>query len=795
MSVLGNPLLLGPEGYQISRSVRLRSSASAYFNRTFSSGANETTSTLSLWCKRGKIGAQQTLMGVAGGGSNEADLFFDGGDTLTFASWNGGSRPLGIITTSAVYRDPSAWYHIVFVVNTTTATTNDRLVLYVNGVRQALSVNTQPSQNAVWYWNGAYAHRLGAYANTLQAYLDGYITEVNFIDGQALTPSSFGETDSITGVWKPKKYVGTYGTNGFYLNFSDNSAATAAAIGKDNSGNGNNWTPNNISVTAGVTYDSMIDVPTLYADGGNGRGNYCTWNPLKANGTVFDGNLALTGGLSGNYTTFGTMEVPSNQPVYFELTAINFSLGDIAAVGFANSANALPAVGSQYQAASSTFGFGIGSSTWGYRVNGGSFVSISLSGLASGDVVGIAYNPTTGNAWVSKNGVWNNSGNPAAGTNPTITGLTLTNAVPAISYYRDAVNFIDPRGNFGQRPFAYTPPTGFKALNTQNLPEPTIKKGNQWFDATTYTGTGASRSVTNAGGFQPDLVWAKGRNGVYNNVLQDAVRGAGLTLQSDQTAAEVNEGTSGLTSFNSNGFTIGGSSGGWNANNVAYVAWQWKESASAGFDIVTYTGNGANRTVAHSLGVAPSMMIVKGRTTASQNWIVWHKTFLGTEYISLNTTDSKLSSAGPWNSTTPTSAVFSLGTSPSTNNNTDTYVAYCFSEVAGFSKFGSYTGNGSTDGPFVFCGFRPRFVMVKRTDGAADWLIWDTSRNTFNVADAKLSPNSSSAEYVSASLIGIDIVSNGFKVRGSGDPALNNSSSTYIFAAFAEAPFRNSLAR
>jgi hypothetical protein len=362
--------------------------------------------------------------------------------------------------------------------------------------------------------------------------------------------------------------------------------------------------------------------------------------------------------------------------------------------------------------------------------------------------------------------------------------MSCDNAGSGVTYFNNI--------NFGQRPFAYTPPTGFKALNTQNLPEPTIKKGNQYFDATLYSGNSSSQTVTNSGGMQPDLVWIKSRNiGGNNHNLWDSVRGAGKALFSNLTDAEGTDND--MTGFTSSGFSFSGVAYDSNTTGNNLVAWQWKESASAGFDIVTYTGTGANRTVAHSLGVAPSMMIVKGRTTASQNWIVWHKTFLGTEYISLNTTDSKLSSAGPWNSTTPTSAVFSLGTSPSTNNNTDTYVAYLFSEVAGFSKFGSYTGNGSTDGPFVFCGFRPRFVMIKRTDAAENWEIIDTARNAFNAADLPLYPNLSNAE-AATSPAREDVLSNGFKLRTS-NGGVNASGATYIFAAFAEHPFKNSLAR
>jgi hypothetical protein len=229
-----------------------------------------------------------------------------------------------------------------------------------------------------------------------------------------------------------------------------------------------------------------------------------------------------------------------------------------------------------------------------------------------------------------------------------------------------------------------------------------------------------------------------------------------------------------------------------NNSGTTYVAWCWDESATPGFDIVTYTGNGANRTVAHSLGVAPSLLIVKVRDYSPESWFVWHKNFPGTDFVKLDSTDAKASSASLWNSTVPTSSVFSLGTSAAGNRSGNAFVAYLWSEVAGFSKFGSYTGNGSTDGPFVFCGFRPRWVMVKNTSGN-NWAILDAQRNTYNGMDERLHPNLSQGTNTGAGVV-IDFLANGFKCRNS-DSLENQSGQTIIFAAFAEAPFKYALAR
>jgi len=352
--------------------------------------------------------------------------------------------------------------------------------------------------------------------------------------------------------------------------------------------------------------------------------------------------------------------------------------------------------------------------------------------------------------------------------------------------------------NFGQRPFAYTPPSGFVALNTQNLPTPSIKKPGSYFDAKLYTGNNGTLTVTGLG-FSPNLAWIKSRSEADQNVLCDAVRGASNRLFSNLTNAEQ---AGGLVSLDSSGFTLGNASTSQSLNNsgTTYVAWCWDESATPGFDIVTYTGNGGTQNISHNLGVAPKWIVIKARNSA-QRWTVYHAS-IPNSYIYLNETfaeqtgNANLRFGNNTSVVQPTSSVFTIGNSVDVNNNTSDYVAYLWSEVAGFSKFGSYTGNGSADGPFVFCGFRPRWVMIKRTDSSANWQIYDTARDTTNKMFLELVPNSS-AEENSISLnigVAIDALSNGFKLRDA-DTAGNASSGTYIFAAFAEAPFKYALAR
>lgn len=346
-----------------------------------------------------------------------------------------------------------------------------------------------------------------------------------------------------------------------------------------------------------------------------------------------------------------------------------------------------------------------------------------------------------------------------------------------------------------------------------------IIKGNQYMDATLYTGSNAAATIINAGQFQPDLAWFKRRDATASNALNDSVRGVTKSLSSNLTDSEYTS-TAGkdLTSFNSNGFSLGPVDvwSSYNASGASVVAWQWaagqgttsnntsgtitstvSANTTAGFSIVTYTGNGTltGQTVGHGLGVTPGMIIVKARSEPN-SWNTWHKSLSNPALsrIQLNLTNAADTTAAAWGNTAPTTSIFGVGwevASVFTNKLNTTYVAYCWSEVPGFSQFGSYTGNGNADGPFIYTGFRPKFILFKPSSAVNSWIIYDTARNTYNFADKQLYPNLSDAE---ASGANIDIVSNGFKIRGSGT-GVNENGTTYIYAAFAETPFKFANAR
>ncbi len=342
---------------------------------------------------------------------------------------------------------------------------------------------------------------------------------------------------------------------------------------------------------------------------------------------------------------------------------------------------------------------------------------------------------------------------------------------------------------------------------------PTINKGSDYFGVLTYTGDGAASKTivdTNAVSFTPDFVWVKGRSGATDHALYDAVRGTTKQLESNTTTAETTE-TTGLTGFVNGGFTVGNLAQ-MNTSGATYVAWCWKANgagssntsgsitstvsvnATAGFSIVTYTGAGTSAgTVGHGLGVAPKLIIAKTRTNA-QDWVVYHSVLGTNQLLILNSTSAASTISNYWGSSAPTSTVFGVYTGNNIGNNNYLnipIVAYCWAEIAGFSKFGSYTGNGSADGPFVYTGFRPKYVLLKST-GVENWFVFDSSRNTYNVTTARLYPALSNAE--DTNLNTLDLLSNGFKFRDT-NVAWNGSGTTYIYMAFAENPFKNANAR
>jgi hypothetical protein len=799
--------------YQISRSLRFNPADSAYLNRTPGSATNQRTWTWSAWVKRSTLDDFQTLFSASSSGSaNYLVAIFFADNKLDFAVYGSGGSQEGRITSTAVYRDVSAWYHVVAVMDTTQAASSDRLRFYVNGVQvTALGTASYPTQNNIYGVNSTVAHTMGTYSfNTTLNFFKGYMTEVNFIDGQALTPTSFGYVNPTTGIWSPAKFVGAYGTNGFYLNFSDNSNTTAATLGADYSGNGNNWTPNNFFVTAGVTNDSFVDSPTSYGTdtgvGGSVRGNYATLNAVDTatTSTLSNGNLNISlSGASGS-SQASTIAMTSGK-WYWEVTQSAVT-NQACQIGIIR-ANISP---STITYTSNPSGVYYAAATGNKNLDG----TQTAYGTAWGStgttyVIGIALDADAGTVTFYLN-------NTSQGS---ITLPSNTNGWRAQSLWSSGSGTGTLDFNFGQRPFAYTAPSGFKALCTQNLPTPTIGAtsatlATQFFAPALYTGNSTSTVVTT--GFQPDFVWVKARSSAEDNSLFDSVRGVQNYLYSNLTNAEGNGGGRGVTAFGSNSFTVTGAVGyGVNTSGVTYVGWSWRASnatavsntagsitssvsanTTAGFSIVTYSANGTSgATVGHGLGTTPVFVIIKNRSAVS-HWRTGTSVTASaaspvTGYLSTTSAFSADSTAYQ----TLGSTTITLGNSGDVNSTSGGgYVAYCFAPIAGYSAFGSYTGNADTNGPFCFTGMRPAYVLIKQTSlSVNNWFIYDSTRSTYNLSQQPLLANATDAELNSSSY-GLDLLSNGFKIRNT-DSNTNQNGQTYFFMAFAQNPFKYSLAR
>ena len=952
MSIPGSasPLFLASTAagvYDIPRSLRFNSADASSLTRTPSSAGNRRTFTISTWLKTSEHPSNYFISNAASGATSAFSVLHQAGNFLVLDSSITGLQ----LETAAKYRDPSAWYHLVVVVDTTQATASDRVKIYVNGELATLSTAIYPNQNAETTYNDARIHYIGGYYSSSVSF-NGYLAETHSIDGQALAASDFGEYDSNS-VWQPKEYAGTYGTNGFYLDYADNSSVSA--LGTDTSGNNNNFTVNNISVTPGLDNDSLRDSPVNGdpADdtgvGGEISSNYAVLSSVHNSGIsdirLSEGGLeffSYTGSYEGvvatiamTRKTYWETKVP-DALTYFVPGIIRIDtipvatarLG-ISATEYPNSATIWPDAQAVYYNGSSVYSTG---AIW-----------------SPGDVIGHAYDPATGNYYGWRNGTALNSGNAVATLDTSYT------YAPAIVTAQSSLTYASTI-NFGQRAFDYgnagtnRADASYKCLCTSNIVDPTIEDGSTAMNAALWTGNATARDIDV--GHSTGLAWIKFRSGSFgsgSNYLYDSNRGANKSVNSDSAVVEVSSYTNQVTAFNSNGFSLGVDTGGAvNYTNQNYVGWSWaggssntaiaagssnssiynqdqewsgypktgtqppgaewteafngnlvngvfpntnvtttltidvadrpawsssirvygvdyggtptingtnvssafsgtlgwfdltsllgssgtlasfslqnpggnyakinaveldgrllidtsvsvtnvpsiastvSANPSAGFSIVTYTGNATSgTTIGHGLNAEPEFIICKNRDTAV-DWVVYHKALGATKAAILNTDAAPLTTTN-WANTAPTSSVFSVGGNSNENGSSSDQLAYCFSPVEGYSSFGSFIGNLNADGPFAYCGFQPKWVLIRAN--TANWYIFDTSRGynggiTFLFADTN---NSEQAYTVNQS---IEIYSNGFKIRGNSS-GINNTS-TVFFAAFAEHPFKTARAR
>ena len=792
MTMFASQWLANPDtGYEIDQSIRFNSADEAFLSRTPGSGSAATQYAISVWCKRGLLDEQYIFM-QGSDASNLDILQFQSDSTLRFFQYPGSSTS-DFITTQ-VFRDAAAWYHIVVIVDTTQGTAGDRVKIYVNGSRVTdFSTQTNPGSSATSMIGGTSQMTIGRKTPGTTHYHDGYMAEFNMVFG---TPSisDFGETNSATGQWVPKKYTGSYGTNGFYLKGQDSSA-----LGDDSSGNGNDFTSSGLAAADQVTDSPTNNMPTL--------------NPLSSGtGTLSDGNLQYTG-VSGNWSNSrlnllvpdtGKWAIRMKSASSYQQIIVGLCAPDSECPYTDIDLNGVVQI--RYNTLDADFKTRVGGSL--VTDNGPPAVAAQTFfqllfdmdngklGMAADDATSGTFADTSTYSILDLNGA-----SLSTARQPFVQAFSGTDANAGV--------IID----VGQSGWETTV-TGFKNLTLANMDDPAITDPKRYFGTLLYTGNGTTGQTvtgleTSSGtSWTPDWVWIKPRSAAYNSKLFDSVRTLGHSLESSTNNAEADLSAE-FIGFADGGFQVDDDgSNNINQSGITHVGWCWEAggsgssngdgditstvsaSTTSGFSALIYSGSGnSGDTVGHGLGVKPSAVIVKTRS-AADHWIVndWSGNYANK--LKLNETEAASSSSGFV--TAASSSTFTLGSDVAVNGSGRTYVAYCFAEIEGFNKLGSYEGNGNADGPFVYTGFSPQWILFRVTSTADAWQIYDTKRYTINPFGTTIAPNSNAVEGSFSARL--DILSNGFKVRTT-NTALNGSGEDYIFMAFAESPFKTANAR
>ena len=792
----------------VNQSLRFEDGDNAYLNKTLSA-SNGTIFTFSCWVKLGNLGINRCLLQGYDDANNFTQILLYSDNVVGVYSATSGAARLYAKTT-ALQRDTGAWYNIVVKFNGTSS--SEEFKIYVNGVNQALTTTTALAAHQSLIGNSN-AHYIGNNFNQ-SLDMDGYMAEVNFIDGTALDADSFGETKD--GIWIPKNTSSlTFGTNGFRLQFDQTGTGTASTstIGADISGNNNHFTSNNL-----VSTDSnMPDCP---------ENNFATLNLLYSSisasyptPVLSEGNLAASTNSGSNWKTVPTTMYMSTGKWYSEVLVTYTDAVD-SFIGFASS----EFNGQAYAPTETAFGYQFHPAL-GIRHNSS---QLSAQTFTQDDIIGLALNMDDNEIKFYKNGsLLYTATSVAAGSWSVALTLLYTKTLYAnfgqdSSFAGNETAQGNTDGN-GIGDFYYAPPSGFLALCSSNLPELTIgpdqtTQADDNFNTVLWTGNGSDgRSITGVG-FDPDFVWIRSRNLATSHLLNDTIRGANKTLFSEGTNAETADNGGGyLSAFVTDGFSVTSGGSGDDAVNDSsdtYVAWNWlagtafsnsagangatiassgQVNTTAGFSIVSWVlGSTDNGTIGHSLGVAPDVIIVKNRDAVAQ-WLVYHSGNTAspeTDYLALEATQATIDDVRAWNDTAPTSSVFTIGDVSWWGGSTDNMIAYCFHNVEGYSKFGTYEGNGNNDGTFVYTGFRPAFLLVKSVDSTSDWLLVDDKRIGYNPENEYIEVNNANAE---GTVNMFDLVSNGFKNRDrTADP---NVAETYLYIAFASQPFKFANAR
>lgn len=835
----------------IPQSLRFEEGGTHYLDFTPSqAGTDNKKYTISVWIKLAQgSGDFRTIFSSknAGAGTGQGHNTYAFGIDEDFEAYteNGGANP----NTTTKYRDRGSWAHYLIAYDSTQSTASDRVKLFVNGTRDTTLAGTFPGLNSVMSSvnTNTRPQQIGKYVPGYTRHFNGYMADFHMVDGQALAPTYFGETKE--GIWIPVKYedngTTSHGINGYHLTFQGTGTATTSQgttaqtnIGDDQSGNGNNFAVYNLAA-----HDVVPDSP---------ENNFATFNSLHTvpATTFLEGNLRanVTNVHKSVYATQTMKTGTGSNKYYFEAHAISGSANKFT-IGLTDERN------TQFQQSAGTnhiiaysghnsylYGDAVGLYHNSLRKNGSVIGSSLSSPFTGGDIAMIAFDAETGKVWVGQNGTWLNG----SGTDSTTLDLNNHDTTVAIGNDRNYLFGVSAENcnwiaNFGQDPtfagtksssgnsdgttgsFYYSPPSGFIALNTENMQDPVIdpngttpENPTDYFDTQLWTGTGSGQSLSNFS-FQPDWLWFKHRNGGSDHAIFDSIRGVNAGLSSNNGNTENTNASSSqdLVSFDNDGFTTGTPSqyGSLGSNTHTIVTWAWRGGGSAssnsngtitssvsanteaGFSIVSYTGaGGSSATVGHGLTAAPDYILLKARD-AGEGWASqWNTPSMGpTKSTAINSTGSAATSSGEWNNTAPTNTVFTIGNQGRVNTLNKNYIAYCFHNVDGYSKVGQYRGNASTNGTFVYTGFRPAWVLMKNIIDTTHWVIWDSKRGPYNVIDKSIYPSSSDGDQTGSAQY-VDFLSNGFKLRQTHN-SFNGSNDIHVYFAIAEQPFKYANAR
>jgi len=775
------------------------------------------------WVYRSVSGGHDRFMGQRADGSNRWYFDISTSDNIGFYIQDGGSDVLYAYSTGGELPH-GAWHHLAATWDGTT------FRMFVDGTSVTLTTATS---YAGTFPDIASILTIGVVNISHAAqYFEGYMDEIRISNTARYTANftTFGQDGGT--IANPTPFTADSYTK--LLIHSD----WTGGLGADSSGNYNKFDVTNLTA-----YDQVLDSPS---------NNWCTINPITPGGsdldeipygTITEGNLKFLTESTGYGCNQTTMATPQSGKWYCEFYW-NAHAGSPSEEYSVVSAWDMNAAYPTYNGCTNQ-GSGTNNSA-GYQHDGagryrtlaGSYTQDSSYGdtIDVGDLISIALDVTAGKVWYAKNGTWQNSGNPATGTNPLTDTLSASNWMFGVSDSSgDAAYVATWTANFGQDSsfagaktsgsasaqdangkgdFFYTPPTDFLALCTDNLSTPEIALPGENFNTVLYTGNGVDGRAITGVGFQPDWLWIKKRDATGAHTILDVIRGTDSFLESN-TAGAAETSTATIDSFDSDGFTVTDYAN-TNQDTKTFVAWNWKAGGAgvtntdgtisgtvtvsanptAGFSIVKYTGTGSNDgsdTVGHGLGVVPEFYVIKN-LDGTDNWNLYTKPTGTGNYMYLDGTAASASASNGFQyNTIPSSSVFTLGTWDAVNKLNDEYIAYCFASIEGYSKVGSYTGNGNADGAFIYTGFKPEYVMSKYIGVSDDWRIMDTVRSPYNVATKRLYANTNAAEFDGASQ-SKDFLSNGFKIR-TDEAGFNASGGVYLYLAFAESPFKYSNAR